>query len=253
MSAMSTISASTRVQRLDWDTHTFGFEIGRLTGNTQASDESDWAAVLDEARLAGFRLVYGEGDPTYRFSDDFLAEFGGTRVAVAVVYGGDVPTPLAERSNVAIRELPPDAPCDADLVQLSLAAGKHSRFCVDPRFPRAGFETLYRQWIERSVRREIAGVVFVATEEGRTTGMVTADVCGETGRIGLIAVDSASRGRGVGRGLMLAATHWMADRGATRLEVGTQRENTQACAFYEAFGLREISVRASYHFWLNNI
>lgn len=252
MTARSTISATWHVERLAWDSRTFGFEIGRLTGDPVAISESTWATALEEARLAGMQLVYGECRPNLPLGDEFLAAFGGTRVAVAVVYGGDLSDLAVRPSQVVIRGLAPDAPCDADLIRLSLAAGAHSRFRVDPQFPRAGFETLFRQWIERSVRREIAGVVFVAIVEGLTAGLVTADVRGGVGRIGLIAVDSAMQGRGVGRGLMLAATRWMADNGATRLEVGTQQENTQACAFYESLGLRAISVRATYHFWLHN-
>lgn len=252
------------VERLDWDSRTFGFAIGKLVhraGSDSDSSCAGWQEALAAARLDRLQLVYGDADPEVLPEPALLDEFGGSRVADAVLYAGDV-TELARGGDAAnggvtplissVEELPPDAPCDADLMRLSFAAGAHSRFCVDPRFPRAGFERLYRTWIERSVRREIADKVFVWRGDGRIRGLVTTDVRAGTGRIGLLAVDESIRGRGVGGGLVRAAARWMAEIGATRCEVGTQRGNGAACAFYERVGFNAASVRATYHFWLDS-
>ncbi len=82
-----------------------------------------------------------------------------------------------------------------ELIALSIAAGVQSRFCVDPRFPRDKFELLYRIWIERSVRRELADAVLVVRESRAPSagllGMVTVSAAQSGGSIGLIAVAAA--------------------------------------------------------------
>ncbi len=251
-----------RVEPREWDSRTFGFAIGRLVRRPEAEPDPlclVWEGALVAARLDGMRLVYGEAAPHIAPDPALLTGFGGALVAEAVLYAGDVAhlarggksaNGLVTRNEPCIEELAPNVSCEGDLHRLSLAAGAHSRFSVDPRFPRDGFETLYRTWIERSVRHEIADKVFVWRNELGIGGLVTAEIRSGTGRIGLLAVDASLRGRGVGGGLVRAAARWMAEEGATRCEVATQRGNTLACEFYERVGFGMASMRATYHFWL---
>jgi len=136
---------------------------------------------------------------------------------------------------------------------LSLAAGVYSRFHCDPRFPRDKFEELYRIWIERSVRRELADVVLVARDATEPTsgllGMVTVSAAEAAGSIGLIAVAEMARGRGVGRRLIEAAHVWMRQCDAVEGRVVTQRANLPACRLYERAGYRLSTVEHYYHFW----
>ncbi|MHB8876384.1 MAG: GNAT family protein [Myxococcaceae bacterium] len=85
---------------------------------------------------------------------------------------------------------------DSELTRLALAAGEHSRFNRAPRFPKGGFEKLYRLWIERSITHEIADAVFVARRRAGLTGLVTVGEKQGRADIGLIAVDASARGFG---------------------------------------------------------
>lgn len=87
-------------------------------------------------------------------------------------------------------------------------------------------------------------VVLVAEREGAVVGMVTAQLVVSTAEGGPSAlvedmvVESAERGRGIGRRLLSAAEAWAAARGATRLQLLADRENAPALGFYGRAGWR---------------
>jgi GNAT superfamily N-acetyltransferase len=87
-------------------------------------------------------------------------------------------------------------------------------------------------------------VVLVAEREGAVVGMVTAQLVVSTAEGGPSAlvedmvVESAERGRGLGRRLLSAAEAWAAARGATRLQLLADRENAPALGFYGRAGWR---------------
>jgi dTDP-4-amino-4,6-dideoxy-D-galactose acyltransferase len=141
-----------------------------------------------------------------------------------------------------------------ELVELAIMAGEYSRFRTDPQFPPELFRKLYRAWIERSVRGEIADIVLVASADtARMAGMVTASLAGSQGSIGLFAVAADVRGRGIGRALLSAAHRWMRTLGGTHSQVVSQRANQPASRLYQRMDYTIASVRDVYHFWLSDV
>jgi ribosomal protein S18 acetylase RimI-like enzyme len=114
---------------------------------------------------------------------------------------------------------------------------------------------MYRLWIERSLRGEMADAVLVADLSNGTlsaplAGLISLEETAGTGSIGLIAVAQEARGRGVGTALLAAAHRWMLARGAQQARVVTQADNLPACRLYERAGYRLADVRHVFHFWL---
>lgn len=66
---------------------------------------------------------------------------------------------------------------------------------------------------------------------------------GPVGRITMLVVDPAARGRGIGRQLVAAAESWAAARGCVLMEVTSNRRLTDAHAFYERLGYESTSFR----------
>jgi GNAT superfamily N-acetyltransferase len=85
-------------------------------------------------------------------------------------------------------------------------------------------------------------VVLVAEVAGRVVGMVTGQLVVSTSEgaasvwVEDMVVDEGARRAGVGRRLLRAVEEWGAGRGATRLQLLADRENTPALRFYEARG-----------------
>ena len=232
------------------DTAHFGRPVGRID---VGRDDSDLAEALTRAERDGLELVYVFAPFEFEMSTDLLTRFDGLKVDDRAVFSIDIDgraAGMTRGESVIVAEHPRSAPSRA-LIDLALAAGEYSRFAVDPRIPIADFHRLYEIWIARSCRHEAADVVFIAQDSvaaGEPLGFITAGVQDDAGVIGLVAVDSKARRRGVGRALMGRVHAWLADRGVRRSTVVTQAANGPACSLYRACGY-ETSLRETiYHF-----
>jgi dTDP-4-amino-4,6-dideoxy-D-galactose acyltransferase len=241
------------IRFLDWDSRHFGVTVARL--DSSAVGESLLAEYLEQARKVGIRLLY-YFDAEHRPPDEATLErFSGRQVDDRVTFEAlvvDAIDAAAQRaaSGVQIREYS-RAAATPELVELGIAAGALSRFRVDPRIPSGAFERLYREWVERSVRHEIADVVYIAESEGKQLlGLATVASGQGAGNVGLLAVAPAARGRGIGRQLLGEAHQWMALSGLDKSIIVTQADNAAACRLYASCGYRQVSREHIYHFWL---
>jgi dTDP-4-amino-4,6-dideoxy-D-galactose acyltransferase len=179
-------------------------------------DEPGAAATAEDA---GFRLV-------------------DVRVELGRPAAGDEASRLREAS-------------DGDAAALrALARSNHriTRFYADPNFPDERCDDLYETWIARSLEGW-ADAVLVAESEGRPAGYVSLHDRDGTGSIGLIGVDPDSRGRQLGRDLVLGAVRWCAERGLADVTVVTQGRNVPALRTFESSGFRTTDVGLWFHKW----
>jgi dTDP-4-amino-4,6-dideoxy-D-galactose acyltransferase len=245
---------------LEWDSRHFGFQVARI--RPSESGEEALAAVLARARRQGMAMVVWSTMPETHVPDKLLRDFRGELVDEKTTFAAGLATAPAvgamakhrrhQGGETSVHPYTDEAASD-ELLALSIAAGIYSRFNRDPRFPREKFKSLYRTWMERSVRRELADVVLVARDAAKPNsgllGMVTVSAEHGMGTIGLIAVAETARGRGLGLRLVEAAHDWMRGRGAVVARVVTQGANQSACRLYERAGYRLSSVEHYYHFW----
>jgi dTDP-4-amino-4,6-dideoxy-D-galactose acyltransferase len=236
---------------LAWDSEFFGCRIGRIVPIGATGDRLD-RAVLAEVdawcRTEAIDCLYflaGSGDP----ATAALAEESGFRlVDLRVTLEGPLtpgPSPIPVRQS-RIEDIPA-------LRRIAAASHHDSRFYADPHFDRGRCDELYATWIEKSCRGEGADVVLVAEADGAAAGYISCRMLSEgtglIGLIGLIAVDAAARGRGLGGALVGAAQSWLAARGASRVRVATQGRNARAQRFYQAHGLLTQSIGLWFHRW----
>ena len=91
--------------------------------------------------------------------------------------------------------------------------------------------------------------VLVAAQRDRLLGAVTLHVtpvlhrAGPVGRLTALVVDAGTRGRGVGRALVMAAEERLTARGCVLIEVTSNRRRVDAHAFYERLGYAATSLR----------
>ncbi len=258
MNTTATLAARPARARLDWESGHFQLEAAQLS--PADLDESALTAALCHARADRVRLVVWPAAAGRAISARLLSEFGGTLVDRKLTFGRSLTT-VAEvepHSAAEIHVVPyAGRSVSNDLYEVALASGVYSRFKVEAHFAAEKFAAMYRVWIERSVRGELAGAVLVAHQpshanggEPSLAGMVTVSQADGAGSIGLIAVAPAARGLGVGSGLIAAAHRWMQAAGATEARVVTQGANLPACRLYERAGYRVVREQPYYHFWL---
>jgi predicted N-acetyltransferase YhbS len=92
-------------------------------------------------------------------------------------------------------------------------------------------------------------LVLVAEFDGKVVGCLSTSVMrvlhrpAPVGRISMMVVDEALRGRGIGAGLVRAAERALRERGCYMIEVTSHVRRADAHRFYERLGYEKTSVR----------
>ncbi len=237
---------------LDWDSMFFNRKLGRLL--PAHADAEFLKTALEQASEEGYDLLYWFAKPAD--SNHAAAEANGGWLA------DRKRTYLHRLENLSAEDLMvnwfidrapetgEDEPVDPELQALAFAAGVESRFLRDPRFSQADFERLYREWMRKSLTRELAEEVLCIEDFGKKRAMLTLGLRMGRPDIGLVATASDYRGRGMAGDLVRASLVWAINRDYREAQVVTQAENAGACAFYEALGYRVEREDWVYHFWL---
>ncbi len=234
-------------QILDWDSDIFGIKVAQITQPHLSTQElSD---ILTELKSRRVRLVYWSSE---RECDDAVVKkLSGNLVDRKTTFAIDF-------SSADLHEIVPDDIIEpftdsmpvAALEDLAIQSGEYSRFAVDPNLPKEIFFTLYKTWINRSLRKEIANEVLAIRNGDQVVGMVVLGEKNGRGSIDLIAVDSGFRGRKYGEKLVHAAQIWFMTNGYKHGQVVTQGQNITACNLYTKCGYSVERIEYFYHFWL---
>lgn len=233
-------------RRLDWDSAFFARNIARLTVERLTEDTAAQARAWCECnRIDCLYFLADATDPTTVSS----AENNGFHLM-------DVRLTLERQ----LKDIPPTSPIPCairlgtaldGLVLGPIASQSHrdSRFYYDPHFPRSRCDALYQTWIEKSLNG-YADAVFVAELDGEAVGYLSCHLPSPTaGQIGLFAVGSNGRRRGLGRNLVHESLRWFASKGALRVTVVTQGRNLSAQRLYQGCGFETQSLQLWYHRW----
>ncbi len=232
---------------LEWDTRFFGFPVARLRADTLTpAGVRDTLAWCREQRVRClYFLARADDAQTVRLAEDHGFRLVDLRVTL------ELPDRAAFRPappvpGVRVRDaVPADLP---ELRRLARESFRLSRFYYDGRFPRALCDGLYDHWLTADVHGGVA-LALVAELQGRPAGFLTGRPARPAAAIGLLGVDSARQGRGVGSLLLARAVDRLCSRPPGRLRVVTQGRNIDAQRFYQLAGFVSCSVELWYHWW----
>jgi len=227
---------------LEWDSAFFGCRVFRV----EVEAPAEVSGLQDGLSALPADVIYVFVPAA--FADCFrepLLRAGGVCYDRKVTYrkvlsdaGGVRPTEIGLRLT---------SDCSPELLRLAFASGWCSRFFLDPHF-RPSFEALYSRWIMRACS-EADGRVLVIEEDGRLVGMTSLMIADGVARIGLVAVDEESRGKGLGRKLMGGCDRLLLNEGVPLCEVATQQANVVACRLYESSGYDKVEETDVWHVW----
>ncbi len=235
-----------RCRVLDWDTHFFGARIGRIDGNTlrlaEVPEIEQW--VRDNNVACLYFLARPDDDETTRAAE----QLGCHLVDIRVTLDRRCSDPVAKATPTVRSGRRSDLELLAPIAEESYT---DSRFFTDRRFTVPKCRELYRIWLERSFE-DYADDVRVAVDGDRPVGFVTCKVSTpKVGAIGLVGVDPAYRGRGIGGLVTNDALRWFAEQGVDKVEVPTQGRNIGAQRLYQGCGFRTASTELWFHRWFN--
>lgn len=234
---------------LDWDTNLFGFGVAKITLTNP--DKAQLSQTLKILRKNNYRLAYWHIPVEKHESSHIAKQQGGyladEKVTFLRMFNN---SPDLFKSHSYTSAPYSDITPDNMLINLALQSAEYSRFNLDPKFPKELCEKLFTCWIMRSVSKEISWEVLVVKENNEILGFITLNIDGDKGSIGLIAVATHARGKGIGRALVTDANRLFAEKGLKSSTVVTQRQNLGACRLYESCGYRINNIDHVYHFWL---
>jgi dTDP-4-amino-4,6-dideoxy-D-galactose acyltransferase len=233
---------------LEWDSQFFGKRIARVKPCTLTQEVI--AEINDWTHAHAIDCLYFLGDPKDRNTAKLAAENDFRLVDVKIT----LETEKTDRCQngtgvpgVCLRNA-----VDADIDSLkALARRSHrdSRFYYDGNFTAHACDELYAVWIEKSCRGW-ADRVIVASEERTVRGYISCHVSrAVSGKIGLVGVCEESRGRGIGRQLVIEALAFFAEQDAKKVSVVTQGRNVRAQRLYQQCGFSPSAVELWFHRW----
>ncbi|EMR04267.1 GNAT family N-acetyltransferase [Cesiribacter andamanensis] len=228
-----------------WDSDFFGYPVGVLASNSA----TDPASLRRQLLQSAFTLVYAFVSPDDEQSNTHMLEAGGRLADTKLVYAK---TNLAQActSGLALQDVCGRVDYQYKLLlQLALQSGQHSRFRTDPHFVKQEYHRLYTAWLDRSLDRTIADHVWAYSVGTEIAGFITDKRKEDYVEIGLLAVNPAFRGTGIGSALIRRVESLAAAAGLSSVEVATQKQNQQACRFYEYNGYQIKEAQNIYHFW----
>lgn len=170
-----------------------------------------------------------------------ILEDEGFRIVDGIIYlYSDLRSFSAKPHSVRVR---PVRPGDHDrLLAISESAFVYGRFYHDPAVTKEQANTLYKTWVENSLKNGGADTIFVAEHEGEPAAFVTLKILLSphiaVGSIDLLAVGGEARGKGIASALLTTAAAYFQDKHINAMIVDTQIHNHPGLGLYTKFGFK---------------
>ncbi|NJM80746.1 MAG: GNAT family N-acetyltransferase [Flavobacterium sp.] len=223
------------MRRLEWDSDFFGYNIAEISDKDEIFDKS----------IEKYDLIYVKG-----IEDLDIKNFQCSFQENKIMYEKQLF--FKEIDDTSIKNLFDTNYNIQDLYNLAFESGQHSRFLKDKKFGEANFKKLYKKWIDNSINKQFSDEIYVYVVNEKTVGFVTYKKNIEFAQIGLIAIDSNYRGRGIGKLLLSKVENSLSTEGVKKLRIPTQLENKNACFFYEKLGYIIVENIPIKHYWKIN-
>lgn len=228
---------------LEWDSSFFGRSIGSLCLSSLLQLDRE----LDLASDLGFDLVYvysKEEIKLNRIKNFRLIDVGGQMTFVKSLLGTS-DCDHHGNNNGIVESIRSDS--SSDVIELAYLSGQLSRFRVDPWLPHGSFEELYKTWITKIIDQMPSTSIYACYEDGSAIGMITSQCIADVCSIGLLAVHSSFKGRGIASRLIKQVESQCLKQGVASLEVKTQLSNVNAQHLYLKNRFVEVHRTFLYH------
>jgi ribosomal protein S18 acetylase RimI-like enzyme len=232
---------------LEFDSELFGMRLARL--NADKLTESVCALALEwckENRITGlYALVDSSDSCSGLVAQNCHYNFVDTRITLTRT------TLMPTESSCNVR--PASAEDIPMLCRIAAVSHTHTRFYFDHHFIPECTAKLYQIWIKKSCDgwvNQDGQLNQVLVTHQIPTGYITCYIDNGVGHIGLMAVDPAHSGRGIGTTLVTEALKWFGRQRVNEVSVVTQARNIPALRLYQRCGFQITSVQTWYHLWL---
>lgn len=227
---------------LEWDSAHFGFDIAKLELD-KGESEQKVRALLGRTRA---ECIISRV-PTSDLQGAWVLEESGFElmdILIRLDLGVSAFIRGPSRSGCQVRDYrQSDIASLREIARTSFTTG---HFRSDKRFDQKKVDELYSLWVKKCVERQFE--FSVAVSDGEPVGFVAARDEGAKSVIELVAVDSATRSRGVGNDLMSCYLETAKQRHG-KVEIGVHLDNIPALRLYERLGFAVSQGELTFHRW----
>ena len=230
------------IKILKWDSSFFGYKVGLL--EIENVEDFNYNIFFEQAKQ--FRLVYIYSNN--KIKNNQLTLVDEKMTFWKLINPGVVKK--EESANPSISSFEPGYNNLEQLKELTLLSGIYSRFYVDPNFVNQEYQSLYLEWINKSIEKILAFDTLIYSIQEKIAGFITISKKTQIlADIGLLAVDSSFRGQGVASQLINAAIVAALTEGFTEMQVVTQSKNYPAISLYTKANFEITGITNIYHYW----
>ena len=228
---------------LDWDSEFFKKPVAKIV--IAKNEMVDAAALLNTCRQRLFKLVYLFVDDNNNTAVTELSKIAGLPVNTKIVFTSTTIKlenfKFLPADSVVIGEAgSKQQDLESDLLKLAVEAGSFSRFKLDKKIKAGLFFKMYSLWISKIIKDKkntrIITAVTTAANQNEVSGFLAYKSIGDTFKIEFISIDKKWRGKGIGKALVKTMIQQAVEKNIHYINVETQEENIEACAFYSACG-----------------
>ncbi len=225
------------INQLDWDSNFFELQIAECFIDNQS--------VINVEKTYDLIYVFSNSD-----KDINLPGYSESYKENKIVYIKDLVKNQLDSENIL--SFSSTNFSREQLYKLSFESGKYSRFKKDKKFSIQQFENLYKRWIDNSLDFGFSDDILVYVEEKKIIGFISYKIKNNEATIGLVAVLPNYQGKGIGKKLLQFVENELIKNDIKVLNIPTQKENLEACSFYEKRGYKVKQSIIIKHFWRND-
>lgn len=225
------------INQLDWDSNFFELQIAECFIDNQS--------VINVEKTYDLIYVFSNSD-----KDINLPGYSESYKENKIVYIKDLDKNQLDCENIL--SFSSTNFSREQLYKLSFESGKYSRFKKDKKFSIQQFENLYKRWIDNSLDFGFSDDILVYVEEKKIIGFISYKIKNNEATIGLVAVLPNYQGKGIGKKLLQVVENELIKNDIKVLNIPTQKENLEACSFYEKRGYKVKQSIIIKHFWRND-
>lgn len=225
------------INQLDWDSNFFELQIAECFIDNQS--------VINVEKTYDLIYVFCNSD-----KDINLPGYSESYKENKIVYIKDLVKNQLDSENIL--SFSSTNFSREQLYELSFESGKYSRFKKDKKFSIQHFENLYKRWIDNSLDFGFSDDILVYVEEKKIIGFISYKIKKNEATIGLVAVLPNHQGKGIGKKLLQVVENELIKNDIKILNIPTQKENFEACSFYEKQGYKVKQSIIIKHFWRND-
>lgn len=227
-----------KIKKLNWDSDFFE----RIIGEVFFLDSNIAIENLD------FDLIVSKQNKSF---DVEIPGFEKTFEETKVIFEKTL-SPINQNNDLEIKDTDQEQRTSDFFKTLAYESGKNSRFLLDQNFGVEKFKKLYDEWVANSLNKKFAIKTFYIEAGNTPVAFVTVQKAELIGKIGLIATNPAFQGKGYGKKILIFAEDFCYQNGMKTMEIPTQKQNVQACNFYEKMGYKIKEEHIIKHFWKKN-